>query len=348
MTRAAGPTRIDPLATAVVRARAAELGVDLVRVPGTGVAQRVTLRDVCRAAGVDWPDASAERASADQLLTHAKERRSDNVLASSAVRRLAAARGIDLTRLEGSGPGGRIRPQDLPSPSTTTDARRCTHERLTAERRAVARERVATLQESAQLTTVVEADVSDVVTAAADTPWGAAHPGTAAILPHVAVAIGRLLPAHPVINATIDREAEVVHYHDHEHLAVTMHARSGSSTVLVLDAGARSVDEVAGLLAGAADQGAPKVAHERATFALTVAGDGVLFDTPLLPRGLSAVLSVGTPVRRAVASDECELGDAIAVRHVAHLALTYDHRLVDGADAARFLGALAACLRRSA
>ena len=150
------------------------------------------------------------------------------------------------------------------------------------------------------------------------------------------------LKAHPSLNASIDTEKGEVTYYDHENLSVAVDTEKGLLTPVIKEAGDLSVAGLARKIADIADRtrnnkiGPDELAG--GTFTLTNTGSrGALFDTPIINQPQVAILGTGTVVKRPVVIDDPNLGETIAVRHMMYLALTYDHRLVDGADAARFL-----------
>lgn len=302
--------------TAAVRHQAAALGIDLRTVTGSGAAGRVTLRDL-----PDRPH--TEPARDTQWLNRIQRRREHAPAATPLARTHAAERGLDLRTVRGTGPGAQIRSTDLttsgasasPTP-TPVSALPGTTTRLTTAQLSAARERVATLQETAQLTTFMEVDVTTVMPD---------------LLPSLVLAVSRALPAHPALSADFDLAAGTVTYPSEE--LIDVHSADSAAVRLAADA-TLSTAEVRAMLA--AGQSSSPLAPAL-TFDLTVAADGALFETALLPAGSTAILSMGTPVRRAMVTGSAD-DDGFIIRTVAMLALTYDHRIIDGANAARFLG----------
>ena len=283
------------------------------------------------------------------------------------VRKLAAENGIDLAGIAGTGIGGRIRKQDVldavekakaPAPApeqpaaapaapaaapaaTATDSRRGTREKMTRLRKIIAARMVESLQVSAQLTTVVEVDMTKVARLR-DRAKGdfEKREGTKlSFLPFIALATCEALKAHPGINASIDGDDVV--YHGSENLAIAVDTPKGLIVPVLKNAGDLNI---AGLARGIADIAARtrdnKITPDElsgGTFTITNTGSrGALFDTPILNQPQVAMLGTGAIVRRPVVID-ADGAETIAIRSMMYLALSYDHRIVDGADAARFL-----------
>jgi 2-oxoglutarate dehydrogenase E2 component (dihydrolipoamide succinyltransferase) len=284
------------------------------------------------------------------------------------VRRLAAERGVDLGTVSGSGVGGRIRKQDVlaaaekaaapapaavtgapagrqPSPAATPDTSvRGRTEKLSRLRSVIARRMVESLQVSAQLTTVVEADVTRIahLRQQSKKDFEAREGVKLSFLPFFAKAAVEALKAHPSVNASIDMEGGTVTYHDTENLGIAVDTERGLLVPVIHDAGDLSLGGLARKIADLAQRTrSNKITPDElggGTFTLTNTGSrGALFDTPIINQPQVAILGVGSVVKRAVVVQDDELGEVIAVRSMVYLALTYDHRIVDGADAARFL-----------
>ncbi|MFC6152235.1 2-oxoglutarate dehydrogenase, E2 component, dihydrolipoamide succinyltransferase, partial [Nocardioides yefusunii] len=291
------------------------------------------------------------------------------------VRKLAAENGVDLSTVTGTGVGGRIRKQDIleaaaaknapaaPAAAAAPEAPaapaasplRGRTEKLTRLRKVIAERMVDSLQTAAQLTTVVEVDVTNI-SRKRDEAKGdfLAREGVKlSFMPFFAKAALDALKVHPVLNAQIDMEAGTVTYFDHENLAIAVDSEKGLLTPVIKDAGDLSVAGLAKKIADVADRtrtnkiGADELAG--GTFTLTNTGSrGALFDTPILNAPQVAILGTGSVVKRPVVITDPQLGETIAVRQMVYLALTYDHRLVDGADAARFLSDVKARLESGA
>ncbi|WP_280435482.1 dihydrolipoamide acetyltransferase family protein [Nocardia carnea] len=217
-------------------------------------------------------------------------------------------------------------------------------EKLSRVRRTIAARMLASLHTSAQLTTVIEADLTEVAALRAQTKdefyAGTGHKLT--FLPFVTMAAVQALAEHPVINSALDAECTTVTYHDSVHLGIAVDSPKGLMVPVVRDAHRLTL---AGLTA-AISQSADAVrtgtitpdALTGGTFTITNTGSrGALFDTPILNQPQSAILGVGSIVERLVPERDTDGNLLIRVRSMAYLALSYDHRIIDGADAARYL-----------
>jgi pyruvate dehydrogenase E2 component (dihydrolipoamide acetyltransferase) len=305
-----------PYLTPLVRKLAAEHGVDPATLTGTGAGGRITKQDVLGAArgGTRAPAAAAAAPTGTTSRTPA----------ASAPTRQPSTAGSTAT-------------------SARTDVRGRT-EKLSRLRAVIADRMVESLQTSAQLTTVVEVDVTRVARLR-DRAKGAfeAREGTKlSFLPFFAVAAVEALKAHPVLNASIDTAAGTVTYHDAVHLGMAVDTDRGLLVPVIHDAGDLNIGGLARKIADLAERTrSNKIAPDElggGTFTLTNTGSrGALFDTPILNQPQVAILGTGSVVKRPVVVDDPDLGEVIAVRSMVYLALTYDHRLVDGADAARYL-----------
>ncbi len=295
------------------------------------------------------------------------------------VRKLAAQHNVDLAGVTGSGVGGRIRKQDVleaarqaeesakqaaqpaaaaaPSgppgagaapaasaPSITPDSRRGTTEKISRLRKIIAERMIDSLQTSAQLTQVVEVDVTNVarLRESVKNDFLAREGVKLSYLPFFAKAAIDALKEHPKLNATIDTEAGEITYYDRENLAFAVDTEKGLITPVIRDAGDLSVAGLAKKIADVAERTRTnKISPDElsgGTFTITNLGSvGALFDTPIINKPQVAILGPGAVVKRPVVIDDANLGETIAVRYMVYLALTYDHRLVDGADAGRFL-----------
>ncbi|GAB1645897.1 2-oxoglutarate dehydrogenase, E2 component, dihydrolipoamide succinyltransferase [Krasilnikovia sp. MM14-A1259] len=285
------------------------------------------------------------------------------------VRKLAAEKGVDLATLTGTGVGGRIRKQDVleaaekaaaatappaaqasrpaapaATPKPAPSPLRGRTEKLTRIRATIARRMVESLQVSAQLTTVVEVDVTKIaqLRGRAKNDFFAKHGVKLSFMPFFALAAVEALRAHPVVNASIDQEAGTVTYHDGEHLAIAVDTEKGLVVPVIRDAGDLNLAGLARRIADVAERTrANKISPDElsgGTFTLTNTGSrGALFDTPIINQPQVGILGTGAVVKRAVVLDDPDLGEVIVPRSMVYLALSYDHRLVDGADAARFL-----------
>ncbi|GID32163.1 2-oxoglutarate dehydrogenase, E2 component, dihydrolipoamide succinyltransferase [Paractinoplanes brasiliensis] len=286
------------------------------------------------------------------------------------VRKLAAEKGVDLSTLTGTGVGGRIRKQDVtdaaekaaaaksaPAPAPAAAPQKAPApakpapsplrgrtEKLTRTRATIARRMVESLQISAQLTTVVEVDVTKIaqLRQKAKADFLAQHGVKLSFLPFFALAAVEALRQHPVVNSSIDQEAGTVTYHDAEHLGMAVDTPKGLIVPVIKDAGDLNLAGLAKRIADVAERtrnnkiGPDEISG--GTFTLTNTGSrGALFDTPIINQPQVGILGTGAVVKRAVVINDPELGEVIAPRSMVYLALSYDHRIVDGADAARFL-----------
>ena len=203
---------------------------------------------------------------------------------------------------------------------------------------------IDSLQTSAQLTQVVEVDVTNIarLREASKADFLAREGVKLSYLPFFAKAAIDALKQHPKLNATIDTEAGEITYYDRENLAFAVDTEKGLITPVVRDAGDLSVAGLAKKIADVAERTRTnKIGPDElsgGTFTITNLGSvGALWDTPIINKPQVAILGPGAVVKRPVVIDDANLGETIAVRHMVYLALTYDHRLVDGADAGRFL-----------
>ena len=288
------------------------------------------------------------------------------------VRKLAAQHDVDLSTVNGTGVGGRIRKQDViqaaeakkaappepePTPAASAPAAapapaevsplRGTTQKMTRLRKVIATRMVESLQTAAQLTTVVEVDVTSVARLRnrVKVSFVQREGVKLSFLPFFAKASVEALKTYPQLNAAIDTEAGEITYHPAEHLGIAIDTERGLLVATVKDAGDLSIAGLARKIADVADRTRNnKISPDEltgATFTLTNTGSrGALFDTPIIFQPQVAILGTGAVVKRPVVIDDPNLGETIAVRHMVYLALTYDHRLVDGADAARFLTAV--------
>ena len=300
------------------------------------------------------------------------------------VRKLATERGVDLTKLTGTGVGGRIRKEDVleaaataaaaaeaaasaaaaaaaqvapaasTAPAATTSATaappavsplRGTTAKMTRLRRLVADRLVESMQTTAQLTTVVEVDVTKIarLRARAKTDFQAREGVNLTFLPFFALAAVEALKAYPKINASI--EGDQVVYHGSENLGIAVDTERGLVVPVIRDAGDLNLAGIARKIADLAGRTrANKVGPDDlagGTFTITNTGSGgALIDTPIVALPQVAILGTGTIVKRPVVAQDADGADIIAIRSMCYLFLSYDHRLVDGADAARYLTAV--------
>ncbi|HEX6871886.1 MAG TPA: 2-oxo acid dehydrogenase subunit E2, partial [Micromonosporaceae bacterium] len=217
-------------------------------------------------------------------------------------------------------------------------------EKMSRLRAVIAKRMVESLHISAQLTTVVEVDVSRVAKLRdqAKADFQVRNGVKLSFLPFFALATVEALRVHPVLNASIDQEAGTITYHDAEHLGIAVDTERGLVVPVIHQAGDLNLAGLAKRIADLADRTRTnKISPDElagGTFTLTNTGSrGALFDTPIINQPQVGILGTGSVVKRAVVVNDPDLGEIIASRSMVYLALSYDHRLVDGAEAARFL-----------
>jgi 2-oxoglutarate dehydrogenase E2 component (dihydrolipoamide succinyltransferase) len=312
-----------------VRRLAAQHGVELATLSGTGVGGRIRKQDVLDAASPapaspapPAVDASPAGASPDPA----------------------------------AGP-----PQQIPQPAKSTSAPapayvdqavqaapatrvRGRTEPMSRLRKVISARMTESLQTSAQLTSVVEADVTRIarLRAAAKDDFATREGTKLSFLPFFALATVEALKLHPLLNASIDQDAGTITYHEAEHLGIAVDSERGLLVPVIHGAGDLNLAGMARKIADLAQRTRRnQVTPDElggGTFTLTNTGSrGALFDTPILNLPQVGVLGTGAVVKRPMVVQDAELGEVVAVRSMVYLALTYDHRIVDGADAARFL-----------
>ena len=306
----------------------------------------------------------------------------DDSYVTPLVRRLAAQKGVDLSTITGTGVGGRIRKQDVlaaaegtvaapatppaappisapvvaapvaassaaPASPVVVSPLRGRTEPISRLRKVIAERMVESLQVSAQLTSVVEVDVTRIanlrnkVKGSFESREGV----KLTFLPFIAKAALESLKSFPMVNASIDMAAGTITYHDTENLGIAVDTDRGLLVPVIRNAGDLNL---AGLSRGINDIAertrSSKVAPDElsgGTFTITNTGSrGSLFDTPIINQPQVAILGTGAIEKRPVVVPDSTGQDVIAIRSMMYLALSYDHRLVDGADAARFLVAI--------
>ncbi|WP_068922536.1 2-oxoglutarate dehydrogenase, E2 component, dihydrolipoamide succinyltransferase, partial [Planobispora rosea] len=230
-----------------------------------------------------------------------------------------------------------------PEPVEVDTTLRGRTEKMSRLRQTIAKRMVESLQVSAQLTSVVEVDVTRIARLRdrAKTEFQRREGVKLSFMPFFALAAVEALKQHPKLNATINSETNEVTYFDAEHLGFATDTERGLLVPVIKNAGDLNIAGLARKIADLAERTrANKVSPDEitgGTFTLTNTGSrGALFDTPILNQPQVGMLGTGAVVKRPVVVDTPE-GEVIAVRSMVYLALSYDHRLVDGADAARFL-----------
>jgi len=320
-----------PYVTPLVRKLAAEHAVNLDEITGTGVGGRIRKQDVVDAARVQ----RAAQASSPQPAQAPQEVPPAQAAPAGSQQRAAA------------------RPAAFARPAVVPSSLRGTTQRMSRPRQVIAQRMVESLHVSAQLTTVVEADVTAIarLRERAKGDFEAREGVKLTFLPFLALAAVEALKVHPKLNAVID--GEQITYHDAEHIGIAVDTERGLMVPVIHNAGDLNIGGLARKIGDLADRtrsgqvGPDELAG--GTFTLTNTGSrGALFDTPIINQPQVAILGTGTVVKRPVVVDDPALGEVIAVRSVVYLALTYDHRLVDGADATRFLNTVKSRLEEGA
>jgi 2-oxoglutarate dehydrogenase E2 component (dihydrolipoamide succinyltransferase) len=280
------------------------------------------------------------------------------------VRKLASELGVNLAQVKGTGIGGRIRREDVEAlarpaapaavasvaatsatakpPVVAVSPLRGTTVTMSRLRKVIAARMVESLQVSAQLTTVVEVDVTKIARLRdrAKASFESREGVKLSFLPFFAVAVCEALKQHPVLNSSV--EGDQITYHGAEHLGVAVDTERGLLVPVIANAGDLNMGGIARKITDlAARTRDNKVTPDElggGTFTLTNTGSrGALFDTPIINQPQVAILGLGAVVKRPMVVRGEDGGETIAIRSMVYLGLSYDHRVVDGADAARFL-----------
>jgi pyruvate dehydrogenase E2 component (dihydrolipoamide acetyltransferase) len=313
---------------------------------------------------VSAPVISTPVVSVPAVSTPVATARADDAYVTPIVRKLAAEAGVNLATIKGTGVGGRIRKEDIlaatpraaATPTATVMAStavaprgpiavsplRGTTVTMSRLRKVIADRMVESLKISAQLTTVVEVDVTkiDRLRNAAKASFESREGVKLTFLPFFAVAVCEALKQHPVLNSSV--EGDQITYHGAEHLGVAVDTDRGLLVPVVKDAGDLNMGGIARKISDvAARTRENKITPDElggGTFTITNTGSrGALFDTPIINQPQVAILGLGAVVKRPMVVKGADGGETIAIRSMVYLALSYDHRVVDGADAARFL-----------
>ncbi|MFI0257546.1 2-oxoglutarate dehydrogenase, E2 component, dihydrolipoamide succinyltransferase [Streptomyces sp. NPDC017056] len=282
------------------------------------------------------------------------------------VRKLAQESGVNLGSVKGTGVGGRIRKQDViaaaeaakqqaapaaaaapaasKAPAIEASPLRGQTVKMPRMRKVIGDNMMKALHGQAQLTSVVEVDITKIMRMRnkAKDAFAQREGVKLSPMPFFVKAAVQALKAHPVVNARINEDEGTITYFDTENVGIAVDAEKGLMTPVIKGAGdlniagiARKTAELAGKVR------TNKISPDDmsgATFTISNTGSrGALFDTVIVPPNQVGILGIGATVKRPVVVDHPELGETIAVRHMTYLALSYDHRLVDGADAARYL-----------
>ena len=283
------------------------------------------------------------------------------------VRKLANDLGVDLAKVTGTGIGGRIRKEDVqaaakpvaapsapaasapassaPAAPVAVSPLRGQTVKMSRLRKVIAERMVDSLQTSAQLTTVIEVDVTKIARLrdAAKNSFEAREGVKLTFLPFFAVAVCEALKQHPVLNASVTDDT--ITYHGAEHLGIAVDTERGLLVPVIRDAGDLNMGGVARKISDVAARTRDnKISPDElggGTFTITNTGSrGALFDTPIINQPQVAILGIGSIVKRPMVMKGSDGGETIAIRSMVYLAISYDHRIVDGADAARFLTTL--------
>ncbi|WP_300344285.1 2-oxoglutarate dehydrogenase, E2 component, dihydrolipoamide succinyltransferase [Nesterenkonia sp.] len=311
-------------------------------------------------------DKPAEKPAEKPQQEPAQEDTSAEGYVTPLVRRLAKKEGIDLSSVKGTGVGGRIRKQDVlqaakeqkssapagaqkaAAPEVQADTtKRGTTEKASRIRQVIAQRMNESLEISAQLTQVHEVDMTRIVNLRqkAKQAFKEQNGANLTYLAFIAVAVTEALKQHPVLNAEYDQESQQITYHDAEHLSFAVDTEKGLMVPVISDAGDLSLAGMAKKIADvAARTRSNKIGPDElsgGTFTITNLGSfGALFDTPIINQPQVAILGPGSIVKRPMVVTDDEGNESIGIRHMMYLSLTYDHRIVDGADAGRFLQTL--------
>jgi len=309
---------------------------------------------------------------------------SDTTYLTPLVRKLAKEHDVDLASLNGTGVGGRIRKQDVlaaaeaakqaaaaqaseapapeaqaepaagappQAPAAEISTLRGTTEKMSRLRQTIAKRMVESLQVAAQLTATVEVDMTAIsqIRARVKDDFKKREGATLSYLPFIATAAVEALKSYPKLNATIDTEERTITYPDAEHLGIAVQTERGLLVPVIRDAGDLNISGLAKRIADlAARTRQNKVTPDEligGTFTITNYGSaGTLMDTPIINQPQVAILGTGALVKRPVVISDARLGEVIAIRDMMYLSLSYDHRLIDGAEAAQFLSTLKARL----
>ena len=284
------------------------------------------------------------------------------------VRKLAAEHGVELSSVAGTGVGGRIRKQDViaaaeaakaapapaaaaapaaaPKAAAAPSALRGQTVKMTRMRKVIGDNMMKALHEQAQLTSVVEVDVTKIMSLRAKAKDGfLAREGVKlSPMPFFVKAAAQALKVHAVVNARINEAEGTITYFDSENIGIAVDSEKGLMTPVIKGAGDLNIagisKKTAELAAKVRDSKITPDELSGATFTISNTGSrGALFDTVIVPPNQAAILGIGATVKRPVVI-EADGGTAIGIRDMTYLSLSYDHRLVDGADAARYLVAV--------
>ncbi|MGB6180850.1 MAG: 2-oxoglutarate dehydrogenase, E2 component, dihydrolipoamide succinyltransferase [Rhodococcus sp. (in: high G+C Gram-positive bacteria)] len=306
-----GDSSSSPYVTPLVRKLAGDNDVDLNSVTGTGVGGRIRKQDVLAAA-------EAKKAPAQEAPAEQEPSKESSAPAASA------------------SPKAGVRPELAHLRGST--------QKINRIRQITAKKTRESLQSSAQLTQVFEVDMTKVAAlrTRAKSTFKEREGVNLTFLPFFAKAVVEALKVHPNVNASIDEDKKEITYYDSEHLGIAVDTEEGLLSPVIHNAGdlslagiARAIADIAGR---ARSKGLKPDELSGGTFTITnIGSQGALFDTPILIPPQAAMLGTGAIVKRPVVVTDGSGSESIGVRSMAYLPLTYDHRLIDGADAGRFL-----------
>ncbi|WP_145950622.1 2-oxoglutarate dehydrogenase, E2 component, dihydrolipoamide succinyltransferase [Micrococcus luteus] len=300
--------------TPLVRRLAHQNNVDLSTVRGTGVGGRIRKQDVLAAALASQAAAGGSEAPAEQA--------SEAAAPSSAASAPATSSSVD--------------------PSVRGEV-----EKAPRIRQVIAQRMRESLDLSAQLTQVHEVDVTRIVQLRkkAKASFQQQAGVNLTYLPFITKAVAEALKQHPKLNASFSEDNKEITYHASEDIAIAVDTEKGLLVPVIKDAGSLNLTGLAQKIADVAERTRTnKISPDElsgGTFSITNIGSvGALFDTPIINQPQVAILGIGAIVKRPMVVTDTDGNDSIAIRHMMYLSLTYDHRLVDGADAGRFLTTL--------
>ena len=319
--------------TPLVRRLATQHDIDLSTVTGSGVGGRIRKADVL--AAVEARGGTTVQPAQPSLQQPAAPAAAPAPARSSAPPAAQTAPASPLTTAEPSALRGRTA-------------------NLSRLRRVIAERMVESLQTSAQLTTVVEVDVTRIAALRGriKADFESREGVKLSFLPFFCKAAVEALKVYPQINSSVDMDAGTITYHESENLGIAVDTDRGLLVPVVRDAGDLNIAGIARRIADLAERTRTnKVGPDElsgGTFTVTNTGSrGALFDTPIINMPQVAILGTGSVVKRPVVISEGGQ-DVIAIRSMVYLSLSYDHRIVDGADAARFLSTVKSRLEEGA
>ncbi|MFE4216082.1 2-oxoglutarate dehydrogenase, E2 component, dihydrolipoamide succinyltransferase [Streptomyces sp. NPDC056844] len=353
----------------------AEVGAKLAVIGAPGAAPAAAPAQAAPAPAAPAPAAPAPAAAAPAPAAPAAPSGDDGAYVTPLVRKLAAENGVDLGAVKGTGVGGRIRKQDVvaaaeaakaaaaaPAPAAAAapaakaapkleaSPLRGQTVKMTRMRKVIGDNMMKALHSQAQLTSVLEVDITKLMKLRnqAKESFAAREGVKLSPMPFFVKAAAQALKAHPVVNARINEDEGTITYFDSENIGIAVDAEKGLMTPVIKGAGdlniagiAKKTAELAGKARGG---GLTPDDMSGATFTVSNTGSrGALFDTVIVPPNQAAILGIGATVKRPAVIETAE-GTVIGVRDMTYLSLSYDHRLVDGADAARYLTTVKAIL----